>query len=82
MISQKLVHLIETHAEDLTVRWLKDVRVHVDTPTYHTFPEEKLCQRACYVYAHLGGWGARSTARRWSSTTARSGRSASLRVFP
>jgi hypothetical protein len=56
MISQNLVRLIETHAEHLTERWLKEVRVHTDTPAYRTFPEDKLRQRAFEVYAHLGRW--------------------------
>jgi hypothetical protein len=63
MISQKLVHLIESHAEELAERWLKDVLVHTDTPTYRTLPEEKLRQRACYVYAHLGRWVGREDHR-------------------
>jgi hypothetical protein len=56
VISQKLVNLIETHAEDLTARWLRVVRVHPDTPSYRTFPEEKLVKRAVDVYGHLGRW--------------------------
>ena len=56
MISQMLVRLIETHAEELTARWLKDVRVHPDTPMYRTFPDEKLKARAIHVYSHLGRW--------------------------
>jgi hypothetical protein len=56
MISQKLVELIETHAEELTKRWLKEVRVHPGTPTYWTFPEEQLRKRAFDVYSRLGRW--------------------------
>ena len=56
MISQRLVELIETHAEELTERWLKEVRVHRDTPKYRTFPEEELRLRAFHVYSHLGRW--------------------------
>jgi hypothetical protein len=56
MISQRLVQLIETHADELTKRWLKDVRQNVDTPGYHTFPEQELYKRAFDVYSHLGRW--------------------------
>jgi len=56
MISQKLVELIEANAEELTGRWLKEVRVHRDTPKYRTLPEEELRQRAFHVYSHLGRW--------------------------
>jgi hypothetical protein len=56
MISEKLVRLIETHAGELTDRWIKEVRVHAGTPTYWTFPEEKLRARAFHVYSHLGRW--------------------------
>ncbi len=56
MISQNLVRLIETHAEQLTERWLKEVRVHAETPAYWTFPEDKLRKRAFDVYSHLGRW--------------------------
>ena len=56
MISQALVHLIETHADELTRRWMKIVRVHPDTQTYRTFSDDKLCQRAFEVYSRLGRW--------------------------
>jgi hypothetical protein len=56
MISQKLVQLIESHADELTLRWLKDVRQNKDTPGYHTFPESELYKRAFDVYSNLGRW--------------------------
>jgi hypothetical protein len=56
MISQKLVHLIEDHARELSGRWLKDVRQHADTFTYHHFPEDKLRERAFDVYSQLNHW--------------------------
>ncbi len=56
MISQKLIRLIESNADELTDRWLKKVRVHPDTPTYRTFSDERLKKRALDVYAHLGRW--------------------------
>jgi len=56
MISEKLMRLIETHADELTSRWLKEVRVHRDTQTYWTFPEDQLRMRAFDVYSRLGRW--------------------------
>lgn len=56
MISQRLVHLIEKHAEELSRRWLKDVQQHSDTFTYHHFPEDKLRERAFDVYSQLSRW--------------------------
>lgn len=56
MISQKLVHLIETHADELCKRWLKKVRLDEDTPTYHNFPENKLVGRIENLYSHLSEW--------------------------
>jgi hypothetical protein len=54
MISQKLIHLIETHARELSQSWLKEVRRDPETPTYHAFPEAKLTERVDRVYSHLG----------------------------
>lgn len=56
MVSKKLIHLIEKHEEELTQRWLKDVNHHADTPTYHRFPDEQLCDRVYKVYIHLTHW--------------------------
>jgi hypothetical protein len=48
--------LIEAHADELTERWMKIVRVHPDTPTYRTFSDERLRKRAFDVYSRLGRW--------------------------
>lgn len=63
MISEKLVKLIEDNADDLTKSWLRDVRENPTTPTYQTFPEEKLYQRAHFVYSQLGHWISRETGK-------------------
>ena len=54
MISQKLIHLIETHSKELSQSWLKEIRRDPETPTYHTFPEAKLTERVDRVYSRLG----------------------------
>ncbi len=56
MISQRLVDMIETHADELTRSWLKEVRRSEATPGYHSLPEATLYQRAYDVYANLGRW--------------------------
>lgn len=56
MLSQKFVDLIEKNAEKLAREWLQDVRKNVHTPTYHTFDEDRLYQRAFNMYKNLGQW--------------------------
>jgi hypothetical protein len=55
-ISQKLVELIERSADQLTTKWLEDVRKRPETPTYHTFDPDRLYRRAHLVYSQLGKW--------------------------
>jgi hypothetical protein len=54
MISQRLVLLIEKHADEIARRWLKDVQENPKTPGYHAFPEKTLYKRAFEVYSNLG----------------------------
>ena len=56
MISQRLVDMIESHADELTRGWLKEVQRHEATPGYHSLPEATLYKRAFDVYANLGRW--------------------------
>lgn len=56
MISQNLTHIIESHADEISRRWLRTVREHPDTITYHNFPESKLLGRVRNVYEHLSDW--------------------------
>ena len=62
-ISDKLVKLIERHADRLTKNWLSNVRSHPTTPTYHTYDEKELYERAFRVYSHLGQWISRETSK-------------------
>ncbi len=63
MISERLVRLIENDADILTKNWLHDVRQNPTTPTYQGFPEEKLYQRANFIYSQLGHWISRKTGK-------------------
>jgi hypothetical protein len=62
-ISQRLVTLIEKNADELTKNYISDVRKHPGTPTYHTFDEKKLYERAYLVYSQLGRWISRETTK-------------------
>lgn len=62
-ISQKLVDLIEKHADSLTRAWMRDVRKNEETPTYHTFDEQLLYDAAFEVFSQLGKWISRTTTK-------------------
>jgi len=62
-ISQKLVDLIEKHADSLTKAWLRDVRKNEETPTYHHFDEQVLYEGAFEVFSQLGKWISRTTTK-------------------
>ena len=51
-----LIKLIENSADELTKKWLGIVRTHPDMPTYRTYDEGKLYERAFSVYSQLGKW--------------------------
>jgi hypothetical protein len=63
VLSNKLVGLIERNADQLTRRWLDIVRTHENTPTYHTYDEHELYDRAFSVYSQLGRWLSAATTR-------------------
>jgi hypothetical protein len=62
-ISSRLVELIENHAEEITKTLIVDVRQHSGTPTYHTYDEKELFDRAFRVYSHLGEWISREKSK-------------------
>ena len=55
-ISERLVGLVEKNADQLTKKWVELVRTDPGTPTYHTYDEAKLYQRAFSVYSQFGKW--------------------------
>lgn len=63
LVSPRLIKLIEDHADELTRKWLKIVRSHPDTPTYHTYDENKLYERAFSVYGQLSKWLSANTTK-------------------
>jgi len=52
----RLVRLIEKNADELTKKWVDVVRAHPDMPTYRSYDEGKLYERAFSVYSQLGKW--------------------------
>jgi hypothetical protein len=62
-ISDKLIKLIENNAKQLSTNWLKDVRNHPTTPTYHAYDERELYDRAFDVYSRLSKWISRETSK-------------------
>ncbi|MGC9975353.1 MAG: hypothetical protein ABSC57_01355 [Syntrophales bacterium] len=64
VLSRKLVELVETNADKLTNCWLKDVKKHPGTVTYHTYDEKQLYQRAFRVYSQFGKWMSNETAKK------------------
>jgi len=61
LLSRKLVELVERNADNLTKRWLADVKKHPGTKTYHTYDEKKLYQRAFTVYSQFDKWMSQET---------------------
>jgi hypothetical protein len=61
--SQKLVHIIERDAHDLTNNWLKDIRQNSSLPTYRAYDEKELYHRAYRVYSQLGRWISHETTK-------------------
>jgi hypothetical protein len=68
VLSNRLVDLIERNADPLTRRWIEIVRTHESTPTYHTYDEGKLYERAFSVYSQLGRWISAETTKEEKKT--------------
>jgi hypothetical protein len=57
------VNLIERHAGNLSENLIRDLRRHAATPTYHTYDEKELYDRAFNVYSNLGKWISEETTK-------------------
>jgi len=55
-VSKKLVEIIEQNASELTRAYLKDIKRHPDMPSYRSFPENEIYDRAYQVFSQLGKW--------------------------
>ena len=67
MLSARLVHMIEDHADELFRGLLDDLQSNPRTPSYHRMKREDLRARLHDVYHHLGGWLSDSTEARIES---------------
>ncbi len=61
MLSARLVHSIENHADELFRGLLDDLQSNPRTPAYHRLDREELRGRLYDVYRHLGRWLADAT---------------------
>jgi len=66
--SRNLVELIERSADELTHKYLQDVKLHSHLPTYRAFDEKELYKRAYRVYSQLGKWISQETTKEEIST--------------
>ncbi|MDI6850101.1 MAG: hypothetical protein QME69_09960 [Candidatus Saccharicenans sp.] len=55
-VSKKLIEIIEKNAAELTRAYLQDVKKHPSMPTYQSFPEKEVYDRAYLVFSQLGRW--------------------------
>jgi hypothetical protein len=63
-ISNRFVTLIERNADKLSENLIRNLRQHTATPTYHTYDEKELYERAFNVYSNLGKWISRETTKK------------------
>jgi len=56
MLSDRLVRLIEHHADELTRALVEDLHTNPRTVSYHRFSREAIQQRTYNVYKDLGLW--------------------------
>jgi hypothetical protein len=56
MLSYRLVHLIETHADALAAALEARVQNSPQISHFHNFPRHELKERVYEIYRHLGEW--------------------------
>ena len=55
-VSQKLVRLIESSAEELSRTYTRDIRSTIEAPGYRTFDEREVHDRGFRVFSQFGRW--------------------------
>ena len=63
VLSKKLLRLIEKNADELTKKWIAEIKSREDMPTYHAYDEKDLYKRAFSVYSQLGKWLSKDTSK-------------------
>ncbi len=56
MLYQKFIQLVEDHAEELTKKWINEVKANASTPSYRKLTDDELERRVYDVYKKLGSW--------------------------
>ncbi len=56
MLSERLIQIVQEHAEELTGDVLKDLAKNPRTAAYHMLPRTELHNRVYDVYRNLGQW--------------------------
>jgi len=56
MLSDRLIRMIEHHADELTRGLVVDLRSNTRTPSYHRLSREAIHNRTYNVYKNLGLW--------------------------
>ena len=61
MLSDRLIKMIENHADQLTLGALQSLRTSPHTPSYQSLSQDDVYQRVYKVYHDLGRWLAEKT---------------------
>ena len=61
MLSDRLIKMIESHADQLTLGAIQSLRSSPHTPSYQGLSQDDLYQRVYKVYHNLGRWLAEKT---------------------
>jgi len=56
MLSDRLIRVIEQHADELTGALVKDLQSNPRTAAYHRLTREAIQHRTYHVYKELGAW--------------------------
>ncbi len=56
MLSNRLIRMIEDHAEELTSGLIQQLKTHPHTPAFRRFPDTEIHHRTYNVYKNLGAW--------------------------
>jgi len=55
-VSQKLVRLIESSAEEMSASYTLEIRTMIEAPSYRTFSEREVHDRGHRVFSQFGRW--------------------------
>ena len=53
VFADKLIEITETHAQEISEQWCKDIRTNSRTPSYHIIPQEECVLQAVNFYENL-----------------------------